>query len=85
MSNTTPLPSNTLETPQSDAAAKEALDAKLAALQTLYKQVPDYFLKRFMKVSPTLIDTKIRVCKERIAGKTPPEIGPDWETVQEVD
>lgn len=85
MSEPVQTPKNTVETPESIAAAKAEEAAKLAELARLAKEVPDYFLKRYMKVSPTLIDLKIRVCKERIAGKTPPQIGPDWETIQEVD
>lgn len=61
------------------------MERKLALLQKLYDEVHDYFLRRYMKVSPNEIDMKIRVLQERIAGKTPPEIGPDWETVQEID
>lgn len=60
-------------------------DQKFALLGELHSQVEDYFLKQYMKVSRHDMDTKIRVLQERIAGKTPPEIGPDWEKIQEED
>ncbi len=60
-------------------------EQKYDEMVSLYNQVNDYFLKKFMKLSHNDMDRKIRVLKERIAGKTPPEIGPDWDAVQEED
>lgn len=60
-------------------------DEKYNELAKLYGEVQDYFLKKYMKVSHHDMDRKIRVLKERIAGKTPPQIGPDWDAVQEED
>lgn len=60
-------------------------EQKYDEMVSLYNQVQDYFLRRYMKLSHNQMDMKIRVLKERLAGKTPPEIGPDWETVQEID
>lgn len=60
-------------------------EQKYDQMVELYNEVKDYFLKRYMKLSHNDMDTKIRVLQERIAGKTPPEIGPDWDKVQEED
>lgn len=60
-------------------------EEKYEEMVSLYNQVEDYFLRQYMKLSHEHMDLKIRVLKERLAGKTPPEIGPDWETVQEID
>lgn len=57
---------------------------KYAYLVALHNQVPDYFLKKFMKVSTHHMDEKINVLQQRIDGKTPPEI-PDWDAVQYLD
>lgn len=59
-------------------------EEKLAELKDLLAKTKDYFLHRYMKVSTNEIDMKIQVLKDRLAGKTPPEI-PNWDKVQEID
>ena len=58
-------------------------EKKYQELVSLYNQVQDYFLHRYMKVNHNNMDMKIRVLKGRLAGLSPPGIGPDWDTVQE--
>lgn len=58
-------------------------EQKYDEMVKLYNQVNDYFLRRYMKLDHNNMDMKILVLKQRLAGKTPPEIGPDWDTVQD--
>ncbi|WP_323089459.1 hypothetical protein [Allobaculum sp. JKK-2023] len=60
-------------------------EQKYNKMVQLYNECRDYFLRRYMKLSYNAMDRKIRVLQARVDGKTPPEIGPDWDAVQEED
>lgn len=51
---------------------------------SLYDQVKDYFLHRYLKMSHNHMDEKIDVLQQRLSGKTPPEIK-EWDAVQYLD